>query len=470
MDLLIATNTVAQEQADKAPASGTPGWATDGNPATGQLATDAPAWHYNMMMSELIAVIKAAGITPSNADWSQVLKAMQTIFSPAQYGVAPFSASLAQLIGGYPLGAIAFDAVGNYWRSTKDENLTVPGAENANWVIFSGGFTPVQQGGGPNQTAGKICIGEDSTGIGGIRYALMNGSALTDQGFILRSYAPNPAVGDTAFTNIYYAGGVGHVWAAISDSIYGSLAWYSDVTNLGKTVATMVSGVPQVSTDAQGIKLVQAAGSTSPDGTSRPQFYYNGGNVFLATEVDVATLSSRLTSEITTRSDQVSDLNTQVGNRIVGLAGSGFITVQSLVVDQTSQNLTLNLGNGVVAQGYAQVQTGVINQDPIFGWWEKTRLPTGAWLLKQYITCASWAGNAAVKFPIAYASPPQINITTSDDNGSSGLHKSTYANYVRGSLTAVGLTLDVWFRDTSGNFQQSATFDGNITAVGVVNS
>lgn len=145
MDLLIATNTVAQEQADKAPASGTPGWATDGNPATGQLATDAPAWHYNMMMSELINIVKAAGITPSNSDWSQVLKAMQTIFSPAQYGVAPYSAQLAQLVGGYPIGAVVFDAAGNYWRSTQDSNLSVPGADGAKWVNFFTGVLTKQQ-------------------------------------------------------------------------------------------------------------------------------------------------------------------------------------------------------------------------------------------------------------------------------------------------------------------------------------
>ncbi|MCP1229435.1 hypothetical protein [Acetobacter fabarum] len=140
MDLLIASNTVTLDQADKAPASGTPGWATDGDPATGQLATDAPAWHYNMMMSELIAIIKAAGITPSNADWSQVLKAMQTIFSPAQYGVAPYSAQLAQLVGGYPIGAVVFDADGNYWRSTQASNMSVPGADGAKWQSLFNGY------------------------------------------------------------------------------------------------------------------------------------------------------------------------------------------------------------------------------------------------------------------------------------------------------------------------------------------
>lgn len=140
MDLLIASNTVTLDQADKAPASGTPGWATDGDPATGRLATDAPAWHYNMMMSELIAIIKAAGITPSNADWSQVLKAMQTIFSPAQYGVAPYSAQLAQLVGGYPIGAVVFDADGNYWCSTQASNMSVPGADGAKWQSLFNGY------------------------------------------------------------------------------------------------------------------------------------------------------------------------------------------------------------------------------------------------------------------------------------------------------------------------------------------
>lgn len=142
MDLLIAANTVTQAQADKAPTSGTPGWATDGNPATGLLATDAPAWHYNMMMSELIAIIKAAGFTPSNADWSQVLKAMQTIFAPAQYGVAPYSESLAQLIGGYPLNAVVADPItpGTFWVSTAAANVSVPGATGATWQSLFNGY------------------------------------------------------------------------------------------------------------------------------------------------------------------------------------------------------------------------------------------------------------------------------------------------------------------------------------------
>ena len=49
MDLLIAPYTVTKEQADTAPATGTPGWATDGNPATNKPATQWPAYAFNAM-------------------------------------------------------------------------------------------------------------------------------------------------------------------------------------------------------------------------------------------------------------------------------------------------------------------------------------------------------------------------------------------------------------------------------------
>lgn len=202
MDLLIAANTVTQPNSDIAPATGTPGWATDGDPTTNTLATQAPAWHYNMMMAEMLAIVKAAGITPSNTDWSQVLKAMQTIFAPAQRGVAPYSATLAQLIGGYPKYAIVVDATGVLWRSSADKNMTVPGADGAMWgLLFDGfatqewsddryqkslGFVPVRQGGGVGQGANKVCLGwaDDGSGL----KCQVDG---TDLGFVaLRSDLP----------------------------------------------------------------------------------------------------------------------------------------------------------------------------------------------------------------------------------------------------------------------------------------
>jgi hypothetical protein len=153
MDLLISANTVAKARADTAPVSGTPGWATDGDPAAGIPATDAPAWHYNMMMEELLAIVDAAGIAHSNTDWTQVLKALKTIFSPAQYGVAPYSAALATLIGGYPAGAIVYVS-GAFWVSTVAANMTVPGVSGAKWKsLFDGYATQAWAAGQFVQTA-----------------------------------------------------------------------------------------------------------------------------------------------------------------------------------------------------------------------------------------------------------------------------------------------------------------------------
>ena len=79
MELLIAANSVPLAQADTVPASGTPQYATDGNPAVGVAPTDAPAWHYNMVMAELVVLVTAAGLTTSGATWTQIAQAVGII-------------------------------------------------------------------------------------------------------------------------------------------------------------------------------------------------------------------------------------------------------------------------------------------------------------------------------------------------------------------------------------------------------
>jgi hypothetical protein len=79
MDRLIAPNTVTADQADTPPATGTPGYATDGNPATQQLATQWPAYQYNAIQEELVAIIAAGGLTPNRATYDQVLTAIKAV-------------------------------------------------------------------------------------------------------------------------------------------------------------------------------------------------------------------------------------------------------------------------------------------------------------------------------------------------------------------------------------------------------
>jgi hypothetical protein len=201
MDLLISANTVAKARADTAPASGTPGWATDGDPAAGIPATDAPAWHYNMMMAELLAIVDAAGIARSNTDWSQVLTALKTIFSPAQYGVAPYSAALATLIGGYPAGAIVYVS-GAFWVSTVAGNMTVPGASGAKWKsLFDGYGTQawaigqfVQMAPADANNAGAAYLGVQTTlGYAWLNYKNSSGNlvavVLADRAWVNSSFA-----------------------------------------------------------------------------------------------------------------------------------------------------------------------------------------------------------------------------------------------------------------------------------------
>ncbi|WP_061490596.1 hypothetical protein [Acetobacter malorum] len=81
MDLLIATNTVSEEEADKAPATGTPGYATDGDPTTGSRRTIFPAYAWNAIQLELKKVIEAAGLTLNRNDNTQLYQAIQKVFS-----------------------------------------------------------------------------------------------------------------------------------------------------------------------------------------------------------------------------------------------------------------------------------------------------------------------------------------------------------------------------------------------------
>ena len=110
MDRLIAPNSVDADHADTAPVTGTPGFATDGNPATGVPATLWPSYQYNAIQEELIAIIDAGSLTPSKETNTQVRDAVLALFAKINgdatqtFSVAPATASnhavqLGQLAG-----------------------------------------------------------------------------------------------------------------------------------------------------------------------------------------------------------------------------------------------------------------------------------------------------------------------------------------------------------------------------------
>lgn len=68
----------AAAAAPTAPLSPSTGYATDGNPATGTLATQPGAFWFHKIGEELRAVVTSAAITPSDTDLAQVAKAIQS--------------------------------------------------------------------------------------------------------------------------------------------------------------------------------------------------------------------------------------------------------------------------------------------------------------------------------------------------------------------------------------------------------
>jgi hypothetical protein len=72
MNRLRATNSVVFASRDTAPVSGTPQYATDGNPATSTPATQWPAYAWNMIQDELCNLITAMGGTLDDTNWSQL--------------------------------------------------------------------------------------------------------------------------------------------------------------------------------------------------------------------------------------------------------------------------------------------------------------------------------------------------------------------------------------------------------------
>ncbi len=150
MDLMIGPNTVAYENRDTAPATGTPGWATGGNPAAGIPASGDQAYEYNAIIEELINVIQAGGLTLDRNNNAQLLAAIRSVAT------------------GRLLGSISFPASGSYAPSSAAvKQIKV-------WCTGAGGGGSECKSN--NQTAGSTSGG--GGGAGGTAVGLFQLSAL----------------------------------------------------------------------------------------------------------------------------------------------------------------------------------------------------------------------------------------------------------------------------------------------------
>jgi hypothetical protein len=76
MDAIIAPNTVPLSEADGPPATGTPQFATNGE-AGSTVPTQFPAYHYNGLVQEILALQEGAGLTNNRQVLTQVLQAVK---------------------------------------------------------------------------------------------------------------------------------------------------------------------------------------------------------------------------------------------------------------------------------------------------------------------------------------------------------------------------------------------------------
>lgn len=165
MDRLIAPNSVPFAQADTAPVTGTPQYATDGDPATNVPATLWPAYAFNALQDEIYNVVVSAGLTPNRAVWNQLLTAIQTLIGQPQTN------KVSGVVGQVRNLSASLAAAGTSLTLTADEVIVETALGGVRYCLPS--F---------NQT-----VSTTSTGIGGVV-----GTALTASGFAAIYGAYNP--------------------------------------------------------------------------------------------------------------------------------------------------------------------------------------------------------------------------------------------------------------------------------------
>ena len=180
MDAIIAPNTVPLAQADGPPGTGTPGWATNGNPVAQIPATKFPGYHYNGVIQELLAVIQAGGIVPDRTNLAQVLAAIQAITSATSLwtSISAIGASPLPVAPGW-CNAIEADLIGGGGGGSNSQGGNSSGGGGGAgaelhgvWAIAPGQVPQaVVGGGGGAQVAG----GATTLSINGVTVATAGG-------------------------------------------------------------------------------------------------------------------------------------------------------------------------------------------------------------------------------------------------------------------------------------------------------
>jgi len=146
MDYTIATAVTGIGDGDTAPATGTKGEFTNGNPATSTPATVLPAYQMNALVQEIINTIVGASLTPSKSNNAQLLAAIQALIP---IGIAAYLAgrSWHNVMGSRAIGTV-------YTNSTGGEIYVAAsiqqGGATSTYFVYVNGVAVVEASDGPS--------------------------------------------------------------------------------------------------------------------------------------------------------------------------------------------------------------------------------------------------------------------------------------------------------------------------------
>jgi len=178
MDRLIAPNSVPLADADTAPASGTPQYATDGNPAASVPATQWPAYQYNAIQEELIAILTAAGIAPDRTQLAQIATAIPLLCPGRQLALPSAKTSSGSYTAPAGTNWVRFLVIGAGGSgagclAVTGTNAQAGGPGGAGswaeiWVPWVGTPIPYTVGAAPAQATGAAGNQGGNSGVAGV--------------------------------------------------------------------------------------------------------------------------------------------------------------------------------------------------------------------------------------------------------------------------------------------------------------
>jgi len=347
------------------------------------------------------------------------------------------------------------------------------------------GFTPVQQGGGTNQTTDKVNIGQDSTYSGLLRVAISG----VDKGNLLSgtwgatitgltgdlpglglwfqhatqrpAFAYQTADGDSTIIDLPNQADVQTVQTNLTAF---QTAQTTENATLSADISNCVSGVyGKSSADYQILGLYQQGS------TGRPVVVFNDGTTTvykgIANYADVTTLQTSLATFQTQQSDQNSTFSSEIAARVPTNATN----------DGTNAPITLMnffLGTGILWFTANGEQYNVAQTNPGTGWnaiknitveddsgaltvldttgTTNTYAPCSADSEDSYdamvvgnmrflsFTTTAYDGQV-INYPIAFSGTPKAPVITSSES-QDGSAESVVANINKGSVTETGFT------------------------------